>query len=257
MHRAWPVLAVLLCGMARGQAPAYSAAGIVNASDFSAGPFAPNSVLSLFGSNLSNTPAAVSASETAGGALTNQLGNVSVLVANMPAPLLYVSNSQINFLIPTELIPGAVTVCVVRQGVSGPIVTIALVNGAPALFPSTDGYALAVDWNNGNALASAQASAQAGDTVIVYLTGLGAAGNTPTGQVPGNAFQINNLSSLKVYLNGVAVDPLYVKYAGVTPGWAGLYQINLYLTLGLGTDPEIRVAIGDQLSVAGLKLAVR
>ena len=257
MHRAWPALAVLLCSVARGQAPAYSAAGIVNASNYSPGPFAANSVLSLFGSDLSNSPAAVAASETAGGILLTQLGNVSVYVANMPAPLLYVSNSQINFLIPTELTTGVVTVCVVRQGVSGPIVNITLVTGAPALFPSADGYALAVDWNNGSTLETAQAPAQAGDTVIVYATGLGPAGNTPTGQVPGNAFQINNLSSLKVYLNDVAVDPLYIKYAGVTPGWAGLYQINLYLTLGLGTDPEIRVAIGDQSSPAGLKLAVK
>jgi uncharacterized protein (TIGR03437 family) len=48
-----------------------------------------------------------------------------------------------------------------------------------------------------------------------------------------------------------------IQYAGLTPGWAGLYQINLIVPGNVGTDPEISVAIGDQASPAGLKLAVR
>ena len=44
---------MLAAGTAWAQAPTYSAAGIVNAWDYSPGPFAPNSVLSLFGTNLS------------------------------------------------------------------------------------------------------------------------------------------------------------------------------------------------------------
>jgi uncharacterized protein (TIGR03437 family) len=46
-----------------------------------------------------------------------------------------------------------------------------------------------------------------------------------------------------------------IKYAGVTPGYAGLYQINLALPDSPGQDPEIRVAIGDQSTPSGLKLA--
>jgi uncharacterized protein (TIGR03437 family) len=65
------------------------------------------------------------------------------------------------------------------------------------------------------------------------------------------------LSDLKVSLGGVVMDPVLVKYAGMTPGFAGLYQINLALPGNLGTDPEIRVAVGDQQSPAGLKLPLR
>jgi uncharacterized protein (TIGR03437 family) len=60
-----------------------------------------------------------------------------------------------------------------------------------------------------------------------------------------------------VYLGGAAVDPAAILYAGLTPGSAGLYQIDLVLPGGLATDPEIRLAIGDQSSPAGLKLAVQ
>jgi len=256
VQHAWPALVVLLCSAARGQAPAYSAAAIVNAANYAPGPFAANSVVTLFGSNLSYNSVGVAA-DTTSGTLPTQLANVSVYVQNMWAPVLYVSSSQINFLIPTELTPGVLQVCVVRQGVNGPAVDITLVPGAPALFSSADGYALAVDWNNAYAVITAQAPAQSGDTVVVYATGLGAAGHNATGQVPSAAVQIDNLATLKVYLDGAAVDPMLIKYVGLTPGWAGLYQINLELPAKLGTDPEIRVAIGDQSSPAGLKLAVK
>ena len=40
------------------------------------------------------------------------------------------------------------------------------------------------------------------------------------------------------------MDPGLIKYAGLTPGSAGLYQINLYLPEGTGNDPEIGVTAG-------------
>src|ERR1019366_10767318 len=40
----WLGLAILCAGTARGAGPSYSAAGIVNASNYAVGPFAPNSV---------------------------------------------------------------------------------------------------------------------------------------------------------------------------------------------------------------------
>jgi len=48
-----------------------------------------------------------------------------------------------------------------------------------------------------------------------------------------------------------------VLYAGLTPGSAGLFQINLVLPSNPGIDPEIVVAIGGVSSAPGLKLAVR
>ena len=66
-----------------------------------------------------------------------------------------------------------------------------------------------------------------------------------------------HLSDLKLLLNGNAVDTVRIKYAGLTPGSAGLYQINLQLPDNLGADPEIRVAVASQSNPGGLKLAVR
>jgi uncharacterized protein (TIGR03437 family) len=53
------------------------------------------------------------------------------------------------------------------------------------------------------------------------------------------------------------VDPALIKYAGVTPSSAGLYQINLYVPAGTGNDPELEIAAGNLAVQTGLKLPVR
>jgi len=116
-----------------GASAYYTTASIVNASDYSPGPFAPSSVLSLFGTNLAWTTEAVTPETLAAGSLPTQLAATIVFVDNVPVPLLYASPTQINFLVPAEQIPGDVTVTVVRQGVSGPAVTIALIDAPRAV----------------------------------------------------------------------------------------------------------------------------
>jgi len=257
VHRAWPALAILLCSIAKGQAPSYSAAGIVNSSNWSAGPFAPNSVLALFGTNLSYATDPVTAQEQPGFPLPTSLGGVSVYVSDTLAPLLFVSATQINFLVPMNLLPGTKPVRVVRQGTTGPEAPIAVIAAAPALF-SVSGYALAADWNAANALVTPDAPAHPGDIVILYATGLGKPVPSPgVPDVPTTANPILALPDLKVTLAGVPLDPSFIKYAGVTPYWAGLYQLNLLLPDKLPNDPEIIVSIANQSSSAGLKLAVR
>jgi uncharacterized protein (TIGR03437 family) len=58
-------------------------------------------------------------------------------------------------------------------------------------------------------------------------------------------------------LNGQALNPLTVPYAGLTPGFAGLYQVNFYLPGNCPPNPQIQLAVGLQISMAGIKLAVQ
>ena len=51
--------------------------------------------------------------------------------------------------------------------------------------------------------------------------------------------------------NGSALPEEFIKCTGVTPGTAGVYQINLLLTASLGANPEIRVVMDDQASREG------
>jgi uncharacterized protein (TIGR03437 family) len=248
--------AVLCLSAAWAQAPSYSSTSILNASDYTAGPFAPNSVLSLFGTDLSRSTAALSPESVAAGKLPSQLAATAVYVDDSPAPLLFVSPGQINFLIPSDQIAGKVTVRVARQSVTGAPVTINLVDAAPALFADTAGYAIAEDWNANSSLVTADAPARPGDMVVLFVTGLGSTEPSEIpGQIPMRAAYIT-ARGLGILLNGTPIDPSLIRYAGVTPGCAGLYQINMLLPLDPPADPEIRVTIGDRMSAAGVKLAV-
>lgn len=260
MSRNWLALAVLCAGTARGAGPSYSVAGIVNASSFTAGPFAPNSVMAVFGAGLARSTHVLSAADlvacSGGRCLPLEMNYVRLYVQDQPVPLLFVSDKQVNFLMPSAETAGPVRVRVVTEGITGPEISVTLVDAAPALFSMAGGFVIATD-AKGNLL-TADAPAHVGDIVVVYITGLGrTAPNPAVGEIPGYAAPMLALGSLKVTLNGKALDPVLVKYAGVTPGSAGLYQINIYLPEGTGADPEIQVLAGNQASQTGLKVPVR
>jgi uncharacterized protein (TIGR03437 family) len=238
------------------QAPAYTADSIVNASNYTSGPFAPNSVLSIFGYNLSWSTAWPAFNAIASYTFPTQLAGVQVYIDNSPAPLLYVSGSQINFIVPDNQISGDVTFRVAREGVSGPEVTVALVDAAPQLFDNGAGYALAT--HGDGALLTDASPAHGGEIIVVYATGMGATEPNPSpGGVPQSAAPLVWLASLSVSLDGAVLPSFRIKYAGATPLSAGLYQINLELPPDVGTDPAIQVAMRAQSSAAGLKIAVK
>jgi len=185
-----------------------------------------------------------------------ELNYVRVYVQDQPAPVLFVSAGQINFIMPGIQNPGVVRVRVVVEGLTGPEITVTLVGAAPALFPMAGGYCITTSADG--KLLTADAPAHANDFVVVYVTGLGQTSpNPPLAVIPATAAQMTGLTSLQVALNGTALDPVRIKYAGLTPGSAGLYQINLVLPDGTGPDPEIWVSAGSLPPQTGLKLPLR
>jgi uncharacterized protein (TIGR03437 family) len=256
MFRAWPALAILFVGIARGAAPSYSAAGIVTAGSFQPGPFAPNSIVTIFGSGLAPATQGLTAADISGGSLPKELSNTRVYVSDIAVPLFYVSPSQINFLMPANQELGPATIRVVSQSNSGPVVTVNVVDAAPALFATDAGYAIAA---HGDAsLVSPDSPAHPGEVIVIYAAGMGKTERNPqNGELPGYTSALLNWTSIKVTLNGSPVDIGRISYAGLTPASAGLYQINVRLPDSTPPDPELRVAMADQSSQAGVKLAVR
>jgi uncharacterized protein (TIGR03437 family) len=262
MSRAWLALALLFAGSARGQAPSYSAASIVNAANGAPGPFAPNSILTIYGSGLARSTHAVTADDIQQNQLPSNLDSTSVYVGDasggVPAPLLYISNNQINFILAGNIGPDPVVIHVVREGQYGPAVTVELAPAAPALFTTPAGYIVASHPEYPYPTITTDSPAHAGEIVILWATGLGkTVYNSPPGQLPTSPSPLVDMTALQITVAGSPVDSSYIQYAGVTATQAALYQINLVLPASLPADPEIRVTVSGQSSAAGPKLALR
>jgi uncharacterized protein (TIGR03437 family) len=148
-----------------------------------------------------------------------------VLLNQFGAPRLayvgYVSPTQVNFLLPSDLNATATTVQVRNPAGINTAVPITVAANAPQLF-TTDGKSVMGTHVNGSLLGKA-APAAPGETIVIYGTGLGAASPALiTGQVPGTSVSLATLP--QVTIGGTAAN---VAFAGVVPGTAGVYQINL------------------------------
>jgi uncharacterized protein (TIGR03437 family) len=228
-------------------APFYSAAGIVQAASQTGGAFAPNSIATLYGTNLSWTTHALAAGDMSGAVLPRSLDGVSVYVDGLLSGLFFVSPGQINFLIPGEITGSTAFLYIVRQGLVGPTIKIPLAIAAPGLFQWNENFAIAQHADG--TLISPSAPAKPGEVVVLYATGLGRTiPESASGHIASTAATILDMSELQILLNNLPCDPASVYYAGVTPGFAGLYQINLRLPPVLDLNSSIQVVMGAQSS---------
>ncbi len=239
-------------------APVYTAASLANSAANVAGFYSPNSFLTIYGQNLAYVTRAIGPGDIHAGQLPIALtgAEIGVIINLIPADLYYASPGQVNVLIPPSLSPGPAVVQLQNQGVYGPAINIMLAAAAPVLFQSDATTVIATHGNG--PLVTADSPAQAGEVVVLYATGLGpTAPATLPNQIPQTAARIIDSADFQVVLNGAAVDPRLIQYAGVTPGFAGLYQINLQLPADCPTNPEIRIGYSGSLSPTGRVLPVK
>ena len=259
------LLAVLASGLAVGAdtnppraAMVYSGASIVNAADNQPGPLAPNTIATIYGTGMANGTQVLSGSDIRGGFLPTVLPGtgVRVFVGGIAAALYYVSPTQINFLVPSILIPGPSDVQVALDAKGGPDVKIQIAASSPAFFQLAAGNAIATR-SDGSVVTPAK-PARPGDVILLYTTGLGqVAPPLSDREIPAVALRIAQFADLKLTIDGVSLAPDQVLYAGVSPGFGGLYQINLRLPDATSPDPEIRMTLAGQTSISGIRITVQ
>jgi uncharacterized protein (TIGR03437 family) len=236
----------------------YSAASIVNSASNQVGAFAPNTFLTIYGTNLGYTTRSISQTDIRANTLPGILPGtgVSVFINHVRASVYYVSPTQINVLIPSDSFPGPAQLQVLLDNLAGPVIPITLAATAPALFQMDTKNAIAVH-ADGSLLTTATPG-NPGEFIVLYATGLGLSVPTPGySEIPLSAASLRDLVKFRVLLDGIAVDPSRVAYAGVAPGFAGLYQINVKLPDDTGTNPEIRLQTPDSESPAGIHIYVK
>ncbi len=241
--------------------PVISAGGVLNGADYTP-DIAPGMMVSVFGQNLA--PRTTAARTVP---LPSELDGVSVEVtepgkAALRAPLYFVSANQINIQMPFGITAASVQLRVrTAQGVSD-AVTVPIVSRAPRLFTRTmDGkgepillHASDYSW------VSAEAPAAPGEYLVLLLTGLGEVTPGVEAGRPGGDDRalgpINRVTApVRVSFGGQRVEALF---AGLMPGYPGIYQVNFQAPAGLsgGLQPIV-VSVGDSFSQAGVAAAVR
>ncbi|MCZ6750431.1 MAG: Ig-like domain-containing protein [Acidobacteria bacterium] len=217
-------------------------AGIVNGASFAPAStsLSPGSIISIFGTNLSASTVAAEALP-----LPTSLANTTVEIGGIQAPLFFVSPAQINAQIPFELNGSPVSLTVDNGVSSSAPVSLTLDTVRPGIFSvDSSGSGPGAITHPGSQLpVSASLPATAGEFVQIFATGLGnVMPSVPSGQ-PAPIFTLSRTTSLvEVTMNGVPAD---VDFAGLAPGWVGLYQVNARVPEGIaGTVDVILVVDG-------------
>lgn len=183
-------------------------------------PIAPGEMINLYGTGL-----APSTQVASGAPFPASLGGVSVSIGGVAAPMYYVSPNEIVCIVPFELSANFATVQVTNNGVASNSVTLYTEYSAPGVFTlAQDGVGPGAFLHPNSTVVSATNPANVGETIAGFLTGLGPV--SPAGP-DGAAAPSSPLSATSDQFN-VYVDaqPASVSFAGLAPGFVGLYQVN-------------------------------
>jgi uncharacterized protein (TIGR03437 family) len=220
--------------------PSITTGGVVNAASFNA-PVSPGSLATIFGSNFIGTGQAGGASLP----LPASLGGVSVSVNGKAAPVLFVDTNQINFQIPWETSPGTAAVIVSSGGIKSAAVNVTVVAAAPGLFVQGS-HAIVQNYPDFS-LNSSGNPAKVGSTIIAYFTGGGAVSPAVAdGAAAGSNSKV--LSNVTATVGGMSAT---VSFAGLSPGFVGLWQANIVVpALTQAGDFPLILSAGGQSSAA-------
>ncbi len=196
----------------------FKAESVVSAASFTT-EIAPGGLVSVFGVGLAKDG-----------------GKTTATVSGVDAPVLAATPFQLNVQIPLELTPGSHLLQVKSpfgQGES----QITLLENAPAIFRLGARQGAIV--NQDGSINSSSTPARRGQAIVIYATGLGAV--VPSGNLRTTSRPVT------VVLGGTALNPFF---AGLTPGFVGLYQVNVTLpaTMPPGLDLPLSLRQGGAVS---------
>jgi uncharacterized protein (TIGR03437 family) len=191
--------------------PGFTAAAVVNAATFLPG-ISPGGLFSIFGAGLSGS-----------GTVT------TVDFDGIAAPILVASPFQVNAQVPATLAPGS-HVLRVKSAYGAAQQTVNVSAVSPAIFLVGSPANGAVENYPDGSLNGVGNPAARGQALIIFATGLGAVTKQGSLNVA--------VATVTAVLNGVEMP---VSFAGLAPGFTGLYQVNL--AIPSGTPPGLGISL--------------
>jgi uncharacterized protein (TIGR03437 family) len=205
---------------------------VVNAASSVPG-VAPGGLISIYGTGL-----ATGTEQASGSSFPLALSGSMVTVNDLPAPLLFASSGQINAQLPIGIRGPATLRVTTANGSAETVIDVS--DAAPAIFPGGVRHANGAQVTN-------TAPAKPGEALVVYLTGLGQVdGSLATGQTAPMSSLLNVVAPVQVEFGNRVVKPFF---AGLTPGFIGVYQVNVYVPADLEAQTcPLRVSAGVNVS---------
>jgi uncharacterized protein (TIGR03437 family) len=199
--------------------------GVVNAASFRQA-LAPGALASAFGVNLSGAQQD-NLFDVSAGSFPTTVQGVSVLVDGHPAPLTYISPTQINFQVPWEVTSASAPVQITNGSQSAP-------EPAPVAAAAPSAY---LD-GNGMAIMNCDASR----VCVIWGNGFGGPAGSTGVPYPGAA---QTTATCKLTVGGVDAP---IDYCGAAPGYV-INQLNFHYPVGASISngtASATLTVGDQ-----------
>jgi uncharacterized protein (TIGR03437 family) len=209
------------------------------------GGCSPGAVATFLGEGFTNTKPKTAASNP----IPTEVNGVRVKANGGYIPVFYASETQINVQCP-QLAPGNALTLTVESatGTSSPLNTkvqyatpgifaldgtgqgqgaILLANSSTVAMPHTDGIP--------------SQPAKPGTFISIYATGLGPVGiNLPAGQPAPTHVEVPATAPVDVIIDGLKAE---VEFAGLAPGFTGLFQVNARVPASVHASDAVSVQI--------------
>ena len=221
-----------------GTGPRPIVGGFLNAASFQGtNQGAVGGFISIFGSGLAGSTLSASSLP-----LPKTLNGTKVMLGNTELTLDYVSDGQVNALLPQTGFTAnqQLPLTVVNGTAVSTATTLTLSDVQPGIFTVPGTTQGAIELVKNSALADASNPASAGDYIAIYCTGLGAVSNPPADGAAVTDGSSTTVNTVNVTIGNV---PATVVYAGLAPYFAGVYQVNAQVPQGVAPGDSVPMQI--------------
>ena len=230
---------------------------VANAASYQQDAVSPGELVAIFGSNL-GPPTATGLTLDSSGIVSTRLAQTRVLFDGIPVPLIYVSDTQVNAIVPFGLTADSTQVSVEYQGLSSDSLTLAVAPATPGIFSADgSGAGAGVIVNQDGTINSTQYPAPPGSVVTLYATGAGLMSPLgPDGSVVAADALPQASSPVTAIVGGVAAEILY---AGGSPGLVqGVLQVNLRIPDAVPSGDAVTLVLraAGRDSQSGITVAI-
>ncbi len=240
---------------------------VVDSASFTQGTISPGQIVTIFGLGLGPTALTLFNPAVPAPQIPNALPAVapstSVTVNGTAAPVLYTSANQVSVVVPYTVTGATADLILSYDGLASQPVTLSLAATSPGIY-TTDasgrGQGAILNYNATTAdytLNSTATPASRGQTVVLYVSGMGATTNPVANTLIPASPSVTPSAALAVSIGGQAATVLgAVAPPGSVPG---LLQVNVTVPSNASTGSAVPVLVnlGGVDSQPGVTMAIR